>query len=145
MEWWNSSISNHKKYSAKSCGQYIAKFDETQHWRLERSRFSFNPKKKSNAKECFPPIALITTKIVSKNSPSRKQRELPNVHAGLKKRKFKNQIASAGSSKNMGFQKNIYFAFFIDLRKAKACGSCKLDQKDKNTNTGERAACQVEL
>ena len=94
-------------------------------------KVSFHSNSKDNAKECsnYLTIALIShaSKVMLKILQARLQkymyRELPDVHAGIRKgRGTRDQIANIHwiIEKARDFQKNIYFCF-IDYAKAFDC------------------------
>ena len=109
----------------KCCTQYASQRGKlsSSHWRMS----VFNPiPKKGNAKECsnYHTIALIShvSKVKLKILQARLQqyvnRELPDVQAGFRKGRTRDQIATISwiIEKAREFQKNIYFCF-IDYAK----------------------------
>ena len=105
---------------------------KTQQWPQDWKRSALIPiSKKGNAKKCskYHTIALIShaSKVMLKILQARLQkymyRELPDVHAGIRKgRGTRDQIANIHwiIEKARDFQKNIYFCF-IDYAKAFDC------------------------
>ena len=108
-------------------------------------KISFQPIPKGNAKECskYHTIALIShaSKVMLKILQARLQqyvnRELPDVQAGFRTRRTRNQIANIRwiIEKAREFQKNIYFCF-IDYAKALDCvDHNKLENSERDRNT----------
>ena len=115
----------------KCCTQYASKFEKlSSGHRTGKDQFSFQSPKKGNAKECsnYQTIALISysgkvmLKILQATLQQYLNRELPDVQAGFRKGRGRDQIANICwvMGKARKFQENIYFCF-IDYAKPFDC------------------------
>ena len=135
-----------KDAAAKVMHSICQQIWKTQQWSQDWKRSVFIPiPKKGNAKECsnYHTVSLMSQakKVMLKILQARLQQhvnyELPDVQAGFRKRRTRDQISNICRviGKAREYQKNIYFCF-IDYAKAFDCvDHSKLENSYRNGNT----------